>query len=556
MKTYIYTQLKKITAWSLLVVGLTTATSCKDALVKSPLTEFARESFWQSESNAMLALAGVYRGNNIYNVAEFNPADWWSYHGLIFLEFASDNAYDRRGDNSAVHKLTNGTNLATNAYMTNYWTNSYLRIARCHEFLENIDRVPMDETRKKRMIAEVKFIRASQYFYMSQYWGGVPLVTKSLTPSEANAQVRATKAEIVKFTEDEFKASVADLPRHKDVVAAERGRVTKQTVLAFLGRLYLAEKRYQEAADAYKQIIDFGDNSIDPNYLNLFIPAGENSNEIIFANQFVNDLQGQGFLQHCYPAVANGWHIFCPLGSIAEEYEFSDGTPFSYTDSRYDSKNLGKSRDPRFDFNLIYNNASFKGRTYTTHPDVRDSPDQLGAGKQTTQTGYGIRKFNDESYSGNLQQSGGNIPVIRYAEVLLGYLEAKIETGEVTQALLDQTINLIRKRASVQMPPITFTTLTRIKEQMRHERRVELAFEGIRYWDLLRWGIAHQVLNGDFYGAPFPGANNIRKKGTTIDPNSRWYVTTRAFRQGVDYLWPIPQSEININPNLKQNPGY
>jgi len=254
---------------------------------------------------------------------------------------------------------------------------------------------------------------------------------------------------------------------------------------------------------------------------------------------------------HIWPALTGGFHIFCPLGSIVEAYDFTDGTAFSYTSPLYDPSDPTKNRDPRLKYNVLFNGQSFKGR-YVTHPDSARSPDQLGAGKQTTQTGYGIRKFLDESFADNLTNYGGNMPVIRYAEVLLSYLEAKLEAGHpIDQGLLNATINQVRGRPSVNMPPVTQTNLALLREILRKERRLETAFEGIRYWDLLRWKIADKVLKGDFYGAPFPGSKKaIRQKGNGTDPFSRWYVTTRNFRLQ-DYQWPIPQSEININPNLQ-----
>jgi hypothetical protein len=147
------------------------------------------------------------------------------------------------------------------------------------------------------------------------------------------------------------------------------------------------------------------------------------------------------------------------------------------------------------------------------------------------------------------------LPIIRYAEVLLSYLEAKMEAGQtIDVALLDATVNRVRGRQSVNMPKITVTEANTLRPLLRNERRVELALEGIRLWDLLRWKIADQVLKGDFYGHPFPGIKTaIKKKSATApnDPYSRWYVTSKAFRKGIDEYWPVPQAEVNINPNLK-----
>ena len=175
-------------------------------------------------------------------------------------------------------------------------------------------------------------------------------------------------------------------------------------------------------------------------------------------------------------------------------------------------------------------------------------------GGQTTQTGFLLRKFLDEGYSGSLTLYGGDVPVIRYAEVLLSYLEASLEmnNGVVTQDLLDQTVNLIRKRPSVNMPPITLENTQYLRKRIRNERRVELACEGIRYWDIIRWHIGEEVLSGDIYGSPFPGAKRMNKKGDIKDPYDRWYVNQRSFRSDLDYRWPYPQSEQDINSNLRK----
>lgn len=538
----------------LLLILLSMQISCSKKLDLKPLEDFDATTFWTSEINATLALTGVYRGNISANSPNANPTDWWSYAGLLFMEFSTDNAYDRRGDNSVFNKLSNGTLTADNALMTQYWTQSYARIARCNDFLENIDKVPMDADKIKRMKAEVRFLRACQYFYMSQFWGSVPLVTKVLTKEEANTVSKAPKADIVSFVKTEFTEAAADLPRFKDLAASERYRANKQAALAFLGRTLLGDNKFVEAAAVYKSIIDFNDNIIDPDYSTIFILSNEASAENIFSVSFVENIDANAMYQHNWPAMVGGWHIFCPLGSIVESYDFNNGAAFSYMSPLYDRTDIFKNRDPRLKLNVLFNGDSFKGVKYITHPDSSKSPDQLGAGKQTTQTGYGIRKYLDPGFSGNLGNYGGNIPIIRYAEILLSYLEAKLEAGDpIDQSLLDATINKVRNRPTVMMPAITETDPVKLRAILRKERRNEMAFEGVRYWDLLRWKAAETVLKGDFYGAPFYNTvKPLRKKGTTVDPFSRWFVTSKNFRAAQDYVWPIPQSEININPKLGQ----
>jgi hypothetical protein len=533
-------------------------TSCEAELEKAPLDQFSSETFWQDENDALLALTGVYRGTMTLNTS-VNMNDWWSYTGLMWLDLATDDGFDRRGVNSPVHKLTNGTNTASNGFVSSAWETSYKKIARSNDFLNNIQEVPMEENKIARFSSEVRAIRAWQYFNLAQYFGDVPLVKEAITIEEANSMPRMPKQQVMQFVIDELKASVDALPTHAELPGEERGRLTRQAVLSFLGRALLAEKDYPEAAVVYEDIIGFGENFIDPDYESLFWEEGENSDEIIFSTQYVADEGANAMYQHTFPAVLGGWHFINPLADLVMAYEFDDGTPFSYTDPRYDPANEAANRDPRLGYTVLFNGESLRdtGHRYITHPDSSSSPDQLGAGKQATQSGYGIQKRMDFNYSGGLRNSGANIAVVRYAEILLSYLEAKLEAGDaIDQALLDATINKVRGRASVDMPPVTVTDPTQLRKVLRNERRIELAFEGIHYWDLLRWETAETELNADFYGAPFPNATRMQKKDGQTDPYNRWYVMSRNFRPQVDYLWPIPQTEVNINPNLEQNPGY
>ncbi len=525
--------------------------SCDKELEQFPSNAFAADNFWTSESNANIALTGAYRGAIEYGT-QVVPSDWWTYCGIVFMEFATDNAYDRRGDNSTQNRLTNGTLLPNNNVVNGYWKGSYKRIAICNDFLENIDQVAMEQAKIDRMSAEVQFLRATQYFYISQFWGSAPLVTTTLTPDEANNVDKASKSELVAFVENELKAAAAVLPTFGELKAGEAGRASKQAAWAFLGRLYLGEKKFTEASQVYKQIIDAGDNIIDPDYKSLFTPANEGSSENIFSSQYFGGQAGNALPQHAYPAVASGWHIVNPLGSLADAYGFDDGTPLSYDDPRFDYSDMGANRDPRFRYNFIWDGSTFAGKTYDCHPDSTGSVDQLTYSKQATRTGYGLRKFFDESFSGNLRSDyGGNIPIIRYAEVLLSYLEAELEAGNpITQELLDLTINAVRGRASVGLPPITETDVEALRPILRNERRIELALEGQRLWDIFRWEIGDEVLVGDFWGAPFPNSTLYPTTSKKIDAQSRWYVTTKNFREGVDDVWPIPESEVNVNPKL------
>ncbi|MCK9342530.1 MAG: RagB/SusD family nutrient uptake outer membrane protein [Massilibacteroides sp.] len=517
-------------------------TSCD--MERSPLDQFSTTTFWDSPDNAELALTGCYKASNVYNSSGF-VRDWWAYNGMIFMDFASDNAYDRRGDNSGYFRMVNGTLQSNNAHVRDYWKVSYAKISRCNIFLDGMEtNFTGDAAKGTQWIGEARFIRATQYFYLSQYFQNVPLVTKPFEDTQdANNVALSSKAEIVTFVIDELKKSVEELASYS---VEGRAHANKQAALAFLGRMYLAEKRFTEAAEVYKQIIDMGENDIDPDYASIFTDENEASTENIFSSQYLQDLAGSALPQHCWPAQDGGWCIMCPLGDLFESYQFTDGTDFDFNSPLYDSSNLTENRDPRLGYTLITNKSMFRGKEYICDPDAKTSDRVMGG--QTTQTGFLMRKFSNESYSGNMQRYGGDVPVIRYAEVLLSYLEAKLEAGDaITQDLLDATINKVRGRASVNMPPITETNSSLLRPILRNERRVEMALEGTRLWDLFRWHTAIEELNGDVWGCPFPDA--VRKSNKE-DAYGRWYVSSRQFRES-DYKWPIPQTEQDINPNLR-----
>ena len=181
--------------------------------------------------------------------------------------------------------------------------------------------------------------------------------------------------------------------------------------------------------------------------------------------------------------------------------------------------------------------------------------ERLDYSSEASRTGFMWRKYYTEDPIADITSYSAVTPIIRYAEVLLSYLECMIESNQtVDQALLDATINKVRGRADVHMPAITETNVDKLREIVRHERRVELAYEGIRLWDIFRWQIADKVLVGKIWGAPYPNAAKY-SSSKEIDPTGkcRWYVGKRSFRAPQDYIWPVPLSEQNINPNLRED---
>ena len=529
-----------------------TVTSCD--LERYPLTDLSEENFWNEDKNAELALTALYRGS-ITNGVEYNVSDFWSYHGLLFTEHLTDNAFDRRGENNNFFKITSGKLDASNNFIVNYWKSAYKRIGACNRFLEGIEGAA-DTDYKKRLVAEARFLRATQYHYLASYFKDVPLVTTVLSGEESNNVVKESQTNILNWCIAEFEAAATDLPRFKDITASEVGRVCKQASLAFAGRTYMLMKNWSKAAEVYKEIIGYGDNVIHSNYSELFSPkTGTSNNENIFSIAYKENYFGSGLPQHILSAKDGGWSLSNPSGGLFEAYEFIDGTPFSYDDPRYNPNNLGENRDPRLDYTIYYNGATFMGTEYRMSPDYDASKkERIDYSSEASKTGFMWRKYFDENPIADLQSYSSVTPVVRYAEVLLSYLECLVESGaSINQTVLDNTINQIRGRAGVNMPAITETDSNKLREIVRHERRIELAYEGIRLWDLFRWNIAHEVLVGEIWGAPYPNSEKYESSTKNVDPtgNCRWYVGRRDFRNPQDYTWPVPQSEQNINPNLR-----
>ncbi|MDT3401167.1 RagB/SusD family nutrient uptake outer membrane protein [Mucilaginibacter terrae] len=525
-----------------LSVLLSTTTGCKkDLLDKQPLSAISDATFWKTANDATLALNGVYDTG-----AGFTNYNFWSSLGMVNLDLAAGNGSEKE---SLPDNITNGSLNTANGVTGTYYSSTYRQIARCNNFLTNIVQVTMDANAKNVMIAEVRAIRAYDYFNLALYFGDVPLVQKLLTTTEANSVTRTPKADVWAFCETELKAAAAALPN--TVPAAQQGHMTAASTLAILGRLQMAQKKWADAATTYKSIIDMGAYSIDPRYRELFLFAGENSPEILLSMQYIRDTYSHALLQYLTPETWGGWHQFSPFNELVKEFECTDGKPITQS-PLYDKNNPYNNRDPRMDFNIMISDRTvFRGRTYTAKPGTTlvDRLDQYPG----VWSGYAIYKFlEDDPNVATTSNDGNNFPLIRYAEVLLGYLESRLESGAgVDQALLDNTINKVRGRAAVHMPAVTTLDPIALRTIIRRERRVEFPFEGLRYYDCLRWGIIASENSQQFTGMKL---NNT--PGFQVDADGYYIYKKRNFVVGKNELWPIPQSERDLNPQLTQNPGY
>jgi hypothetical protein len=340
----------------ILLIGL--AACQKDWLDEQPLTKLSQASFWKTESDAMLGLTGVY----FYGVGDCVE----NYNQGRRILMATD---DARHKSAGAGSPNAGQFLQPSDEMIikTIWTKGYRVINMANVFLANIEKVDMDIAKKAQLIAEVKFMRATQYFWMLQWYGGVPLITKVVTIPEANSQTRNSRQEIVDFCLTELTAAAADLPPSRP--DAERGRILKSAALAQKGRLLMIEKRWSEAAAAFKEIIDLNVHIIDPRYKALFEEAGETSKEIIYSLNQVAGLYGNSYNEkNFHPAFYGGFQEYNAFQDLIDAFLMTDGLPIGES-PLYNPALPFANRDPRLYANMFLPEFTmFNGTLYLAHP--------------------------------------------------------------------------------------------------------------------------------------------------------------------------------------------
>jgi starch-binding outer membrane protein, SusD/RagB family len=504
---------------------LFTFTQCsKDFLEETNPNTLSEENYWQTSADVDRALVGTYAA--LQNAQLYNASADYTTGGVIRLDVITDNGY-------ANYNYINGASVARgdfteqDAYVNNLWTGCYRLIFRCNDFLENVDRVAaVPEASRNTMKGEVRFLRALAYQTLAITYRDVPLITQTQSLSESRVP-KNTNEELNAFIISELETISSGTILPVSVAAAGLGRVEKGAALSLLARQYLFVKNYTKAAEVAKLVIDLNRYDLNTPYGNLFKIAGESSREIVFRVAYAGPSLGVGasFAGYFQPAPPVG---YVALPNLADDFYFRDGKPKA-TSSLYVPSNELTNRDPRFDATLVMARSSFRGGTVTA--------------LNLLPTGYRVRKFTDETVLTSFD-SGQDFYVIRYPEVLLTRAEALVESGSYVESEVLGLINQVRVRAT--MPTVqaiegTGLSRTALREIIRHERRVETAFEGLRFFDLKRWDIYEQEAVTKY--------QNVDKLVAPALEN-RLPIGIRHS------LFPIPQREINANPQLVQHPEW
>ena len=531
------------------VVFLASFSGCQD-LDLAPTDKFTEANYWTSAEKASMVLNTAY-------------GQLTSSGRYFSNESLSDNMYEGRG-NSSEKMISSGQADASNSRFSEEWKNSYAGIKTCNVFLENVDKVPnMNETLRTRMKAEARFIRAWLYLQLTTWYGDVLLFEKDITLEESKSISRTPKAAILTFIYNELDEVEAVLPTNTEYAEADRGRITKGAAIALKARAYLYQNDWANVVAACEKLIGNTSNgtyALFSSYEGIFKPENEYNSEVILDYQYVPSVRVWEEMYDLAPlSVGARINSKAPTQELVDDYIMMNGKSIKEANSGYDESNPYKNRDPRFAATIVYHGAKWvrpDGTIQTIYIKPGSTPsdntygnvdEYIGAGSNSTSTGYYLRKNYDPTSEIGMK-SGLNLILIRYADVLLMYAEAMNELGKMDEAVWNKTIRPLRERAGfTDAPSLIYPTEGNMQTIIRRERRVELAMEGLRIFDIRRWKTAENVLNGYPHGAQFGEAS--------ID-NGYIRLEKRTFNPERDYLWAVPLSQKDLNPNLGQNPGY
>lgn len=534
--------------------------SCEpDFLDRSPVDQLTNENFWESEEQLILAANALYanvKAKNTIDMENMGDNTLWP----------STTAYQQIGSGNYNNDL--GT-------LNTEWTTQYRGVRQANAFLENYQKANLKDTAvAKRLAGEVRVIRALMYSYMVSFWGDVPLVTNTLGIDELMVP-RDPKDKVIDFLLKDLEDAALDLPIAIPS-GANLGRMNRGAALALKARIAINHGRYKVAEKAAKDVMDLGVYKLfttgnpSRNYYDLFTYAGKlstgNNKETIIARTALIDVSMHNLSREIHvPDQVIRWN---PTQSLVDSYLMEDGLPIEISPlyNVKDYVSVFQKRDPRMTQTILEPGAEWGGRYDGSEAATNSTPkifnvpkflsDRRGA---VTLTGYYFTKYAELSAVPTYNRDHNDIHLLRYAEVLLTYAEAKLEQGTLTQEDLDISINLLRDRVGMTHMVISKLEANglNLRDEIRRERRVELALEGQRYFDIKRWKqgelLAKDVKGTNVKWLPNPeAAANLR-----TDENGFILVHTgRSFDPSRHYLWPVPLPQLERNPDLKQNPGW
>ncbi|WP_460541548.1 RagB/SusD family nutrient uptake outer membrane protein [Echinicola sediminis] len=545
--------------------------SCNE-LDLSPLSEGSTDNWYNNEIEINMSINDLYK-----------PVFW----GNDQVDWTDDWTY-----RETLTAITSATINGEWGTVEGLWANSYKGITRANTIIHNLEvsDIGLSQESLNQYIAEARFARAYLYAKLVAHFGDVVFYQNIIELSEAYHLKRTDREEVMAAVYEDFDFAIEHLPISYSNDEIKRG--TKGAALAFKARAALYNGDYEIAKEAAKGCIDLEVYDLFADYGDLFLAENRTASEIIFSiprSTALNfDLSVRGYL----PRNNGGYAAYDPSWDLLASYLCTDGLPVDES-SLFDPHQPFKNRDPRCGYTIVPFQSEFLGVMYQPHPDsvavynfntgaYQTNNDTKGNQQYASFNGLIWKKGIDQTWVDDFRAENSAI-VIRYADVLLMYAESAIELNEIDESVLD-AMNQVRARAYKVSPDnVSAYPVVEMKSQdelrsiLRMERRMEFAFEGLRYMDLIRWRIAEVALNKPDYGLLdltdlkekivdkglwfFPETPEIDENGipdfsSMADQGLIKQLTNRQFDASKQYLWPVPTKEVLINNNLSQNSGY
>ncbi len=534
-----------------------------------PQDRFVEENVWVDKKNVELYINGFYAEFKKFEFGEFPNLGYNNAMDALAdgMKFTSNTA----GNGTVNLLISDESRYSPASVGLNYWSSGYDRIRRVNEFLKGLEtKSNLSPEDKARFEGEAKFIRAYCYFWLAKLHGSV-VILKSIDEYNTKDHPRASEEEVYNFILEDLEFASQNLP-----VTVLTGKASKGAALAMKARVALyagsiakydkkqfnideltgipeakAQGYFTLAKDAAEQVIALGKYSLESNLNTIFF--NKQNKESIFRIEYVApSVTHQYDLGYAPPADALGQTLVygVPTAELVDAFEMADGTPFSWSNPAHKA-NPYLNREPRFYESILYNGATWKGRVLNTSvSSATEGFIQFGlmGDPKRTVTGYYTRKFLDQANTTFVQnKSTQSWNELRLAEVYLVLAEAKAQLNDFPGSVT--ALNTLRAKRGI--TGTNYSNLTSAMERIEHERIVELAFEGHRFWDLRRWRKAHIVLN------------NTKMTGhkITVSGNTTTYevvsadASNRQFSTRLYYL-PIPEGEVQINQSLTQIKGW
>lgn len=510
---------------------------CTDFLETEPM-DFVSPDNFSTENDIVLALNGAYEALMSDNRSPIST-DFTTDNGLVTLSSTGEiDFWDQ-------------THTAESKPAVRKWEQDYSGILRANTVLKYTPEVSIEESKSNRFIGEALFLRAYFYADLIDFFGDVPY-RKEPEGLEKKNSPRVDKQIIVDDLVADLTRAATYLPTSftgKDV-----GRATKGAALALKAKILLYNGRWDEAAAACKEVMDLGIYALYPDYYAMFSDqSAENNEEVIFDIQYLQNQKTTG-MSHSWKTYFNSWSSYMALQNLAREFYMTNGKDINDPTSGFLITDPWTNRDPRLAYTL-------------TLPYSMDGHTKAGAVKYYYPTqkksanfsSFRIRKWVDYSDGSVNSISGNNIILLRYADVLLMRAEALLESDSwsTNQAEIIDLVNQVRQRPGVDMPKVEDAEGSGLGQEalrdiIRHERRVEFAFEGTRSSDIRRWEIGQTA---------YTDAIGYRPELLGTKESSAQYelyvIREREFNPQKGYLWPIPAEEMQSNLGIEQNnPGY